>query len=102
VLGQILRWYANRGRRAPVSFYRDHHGHEVDFVIPVGEKLKLIECKWAETPPATTPGFEELGKLAGLDNIVSRSLMTPTRGRYTRAASGVIIDDSIELSSLEV
>ena len=35
-LGQIVRAYANQGRRPVLYFYRDHEGHEVDFVIPAG------------------------------------------------------------------
>ena len=42
-LGQMVRAYTNQGRRPVLYFYRDHEGHEVDFVIPVGEKLKLLE-----------------------------------------------------------
>jgi len=45
VLGQIVRWYANRGLRAPVHFFQDHARHEVDFVIPVGNRVKLYKCK---------------------------------------------------------
>ncbi|MCG8557578.1 MAG: ATP-binding protein, partial [Proteobacteria bacterium] len=59
VLGQIVRWFTNRGLSPNVYFYRDHYGVEVDFVIPVADRLKLIECKWSETP-GIPKGFEQL------------------------------------------
>ena len=65
VLGQMVRWYANQGKSPAIYYYRDHYGHEVDFVISVGEKLKLFECKWSETPSYRVKGFEEISKLIG-------------------------------------
>ena len=101
VLGQIVRWYANRGQQAPVYFFQDHQGHEVDFVIPVGKRLKLYECKWAEMPDHDTPGAAALRKLVGQENILSWSIITPTRGRRTIERNALVIEDSIELASLE-
>ena len=60
VLGQIVRHFANQGRRREIYFYRDHHGHEVDFLIPSAGRFELIECKWAESPGPTQRGFAEL------------------------------------------
>lgn len=99
VVGQMVRWYANRGRWAPLYFYRDHYGREVDLVIPVGEKLKLFECKWSEMPSRRVKGFEEIIRLIGEENVLSRSIITPTRGLRQRGQ--MIIEDSVELKSLE-
>ncbi len=93
-LGQLLRANANRGLVTDVYYYRDHHGHEVDFVIPVGESLKLYECKWSEAPDTRVKGFEEITRLVGVDNVLERALLTPVRG--TRSARGVTIRDTIE------
>ncbi len=58
VLGQMLKWWANRGLAPNVFFFRDHHGHEVDFVVPVGNRLKLFECKWTpKVPRNQIPGL---------------------------------------------
>src|SRR5437867_125485 len=85
VLGQMMRAYANAGRAADIYFYQDHYGNEVDFVIPEGEKLRLFECKWLETPPSQVKAFDEIAKLAGESNIVSRSVVTPfRRARFLR------------------
>jgi predicted AAA+ superfamily ATPase len=94
VLGQIVRHYANRGEPRDLYFYRDHHGVEVDFVIPVGDKLRLIECKWSDSPDTTTRGFKEIEALVGSANVLDRSVVTPRRGR--RVAGGVSVVDAVE------
>ncbi|RYF06034.1 MAG: DUF4143 domain-containing protein, partial [Deltaproteobacteria bacterium] len=62
VAGQLIRWYANRGVRPMLYFYRDHHGHEVDFVVAQAEKLHLMEVKWSQRPSLNNPGFNELAR----------------------------------------
>lgn len=81
-----------------IYHYRDHHGHEVDFVIPVGEKLKLIECRWSETPPSNLKGFEEVTRQLGEKNVLSRTIITPARG--FRTLKNLAMDHSVELLSL--
>lgn len=100
VLGQLVRHFANRGVQPALYFYRDHYGHEVDFVIARGGRLQLIETKWSERPSPAQPGFEELIKLAGEERIVSRTVVSPNRGNAA-LAGGVAIADSIELAFLE-
>lgn len=99
-LGQMVRAYANRGRRPVMYFYRDHEGHEVDFVIPVGEKLALFECKWAEAPAPQVKGFSALEKLVGHPNIRAKTILTPVRGRRTLADRQVTIQDCVELAEV--
>jgi predicted AAA+ superfamily ATPase len=99
VLGQILRHFANQGRRREIYFYRDHHGHEVDFLIPTAGRFELIECKWAESPGPTQRGFAELETLVDRDRIISQTIVTPDRGSR-RASETVMIADSVSLSFL--
>ena len=99
VLGQIVRHFANQGRRPEIYFYRDHHGHEVDFLIPSAGRFALIECKWAESPGTTQRGFSEIETLVGLDRVVSRTIVTPDRGTR-RASETVTIADSVSLGFL--
>ena len=73
-----MRDFANALHPLDLYFYRDHYGHEVDFVIPVGEKLRLIECKYAEFP-GRVPAFSELEKALGTAAIVDRIVVTPRR-----------------------
>lgn len=86
--------YANRGDPTRIYFYRDHQGNEVDFVIPIGEKLHLFECTWAETPDPQPRGFVTLEKLLPEGDILSRTLLTPDRGQ--REVAGVTIRDCVE------
>lgn len=99
VLGQIARHFANQGRRREIYFYRDHHGHEVDFLLPVAGRFALIECKWAESP-AAPGGFSELESLVGPQRILSRTIVTPRRGSR-RVSSTVTVADSVALDFLE-
>ena len=100
VLAQLIRRYANRGKEARVYFYRDHHGHEIDFLIPVGERLKLIECKWSENPSPSNKNFRELERLIGEERILSKTIITPIRGHYLSHTTGTVIEDSVDLESL--
>jgi len=99
VLGQIIRHFANEGRRREIYFYRDHHGREVDFLIPSAGRFALIECKWAESPAPVHRGFAELESLAGADRIISQTIVTPDRGAR-RASEKVTIADSVGLGFL--
>jgi hypothetical protein len=99
VLGQIVRWYANRGEPADVYFFRDHHGNEVDFVIPVGERLRLIEAKLSETPDPRPKGFVEVERVLGARGVLSRTLITPRRGAR-KIATDVGVRDCVDLSFL--
>lgn len=95
--GQLVRSYAHRGFSADLYFYRDHTGKEVDFVIPVGEKLELFEVKWAEEAPEALPGFKEIDKLLGPENVVSRTIITPDPGPpRTFAARGFTMRSCID------
>ena len=100
-LGQLIRWHANRGRPGRIYFYRDHHGLEVDFLVPRGNQLALFECKWSEHPPARFKGFEDLSKIAGGTHSVSRSILTPIRGFHRIKSAAVTIEDCIDFRSLE-
>ncbi len=99
VLGQIVRHFANQGRRRDLYFYRDHHGREVDFLIPSAGRFALIECKWSESPRSTQRGFTELESLVGPDRIISQTIVTPDRGSR-RASETVTIADSVGLEFL--
>jgi predicted AAA+ superfamily ATPase len=44
-----MKYYSNQGKEAPLYYWRDQHGHEVDLVIDEGIFLDLIEIKSGET-----------------------------------------------------
>ena len=58
VLSELVKAYAHRGRRAPLHFWRDSTGHEIDFLIERGSELLAIEAKSSETAPGSF--FESL------------------------------------------
>ena len=97
-LGQLVRAHANRGLTAPIYFYRDHHGNEVDFVIPVGERAHLIECKWAETPRLGR-GMRVIAEAFGDANVLSRSCITPQRSS-TPTSDGVHLRNPVDFAWL--
>jgi predicted AAA+ superfamily ATPase len=100
VLGQMVRWFTNRGERPLVYFYRDHQGNEVDFVLPIGERLRLVEVKLAETPDPNPRGFVELSRTVGAERIISRTLVTPRRGRRSAAGGATTISDAVDFAFL--
>ncbi len=98
-LGQIIRTYANHGKTPNLYYYRDHYGHEIDFIIPVGEKLKLIECKWSEKPELPHKGFLEIEKLIGKENILTRTIVTPNR-KAVKMKEGVTLSNCVDMRKL--
>lgn len=49
VILEYYKKYFNLGEEAPLYFWRDQHGHEVDLVIDEGEYLNLVEIKSGQT-----------------------------------------------------
>lgn len=96
-LGQWLRARANRGLDPDIYYYRDHQGHEVDFVVPVGEKLHLIECKWSESAAQLPSGFAEIERLVGARGILSRTLVTPARTRRVLRGGTLRLSSCVEI-----
>lgn len=52
VLGEVLRARHTGSTAAQISYFRDAHGLEVDFVIFQNGQVRLVEAKWAEYPDA--------------------------------------------------
>jgi len=49
VIVEFLKNYCNKGEEAPIYYWRDQHGHEVDMVIDEGDYLELIKIKSSQT-----------------------------------------------------
>lgn len=101
VFGQLVRSYTDRGETADIYFWRDHGGREADFVVPRGEKMELYEVKWAERVPETIAAFEALDKIAGPENIHSRTLITPVRGPRHFEGRRLWVRDPVEPRTIE-
>jgi uncharacterized protein len=67
VIAEYLKKYKNEALEAPLYFWRDQHGHEVDLVIDQSTYLDLIEIKSAKTFNA-----DFLKNLKWLNNLQGR------------------------------
>jgi len=45
VVGEVIKAFENAGREAPVFFWRDATGHELDCLIDLGDRLLPVEVK---------------------------------------------------------
>ena len=49
VIAEYMKYFFHQGKEAPLYFWRDQHGHEIDLVIDKGTHLDLIEIKSGQT-----------------------------------------------------
>lgn len=49
VVAELAKAYLNRGERAPLYYWRDSNGNEVDVIIDAGGQLRPIEIKSGQT-----------------------------------------------------
>lgn len=99
--GQLLRHFNNRAEALNLYFYRDHQGHEVDFVIPHGGRFDLIESKFSRSPSDKASGLRDFVKLVGTERIGQQCIVTPQRAR-SRTAGGLAIENSVSLDFMLV
>ncbi|OGT30048.1 MAG: hypothetical protein A3E87_09985 [Gammaproteobacteria bacterium RIFCSPHIGHO2_12_FULL_35_23] len=46
---EIIKYYTAQGHRAPIYFWRDHIGNEIDLIIDHAGTLTAIEIKPSQT-----------------------------------------------------
>lgn len=49
VVAELAKAYLNRGERAPLYYWRDSNGNEVDVIIDAGGRLRPVEIKSGQT-----------------------------------------------------
>ena len=49
VVSELVKAYCNQGERAPLYFWRDSNGNEVDVITDAGGRLRPIEIKLGQT-----------------------------------------------------
>jgi predicted AAA+ superfamily ATPase len=65
VFCELVKTRLNAGKRADLSFWRDNHGREVDFLCEDGGRLHAIEAKSALTvTPGSLKGLLEFARIA--------------------------------------
>ena len=58
VVGEIIKGFENAGREAPLFFWRDATGHELDILLDLGDRLLPVEVKSGLTvSPDTVNGL---------------------------------------------
>ena len=90
---QLQKHISNNDLSNKIYFFRDHDGHEIDFVVPQGSRFHLIECKWSENPKYESRNFDAFLKRFGEDSILSKSLCCSRRGM--RKLDDYIICDAV-------
>lgn len=66
VFSELLKSRLNAGKRADLSFWRDNHGREVDFLCEEGGRLHAIEARSALTVTASSlKGLLDFARIAG-------------------------------------
>ncbi len=95
VLGQLIRHYANRGVPAPLYFFRDHHGVEVDFVLARGDEIDLLEAKWSENPADAVKQLDAFSRSAKRARVRNRTVVLPDRGHRRIHSADVTITDPV-------
>jgi uncharacterized protein len=77
ILNELLRARAARSSPAEIYFWRDAHNTEVDFVLNMDGRIRLVEAKWSENPVAgrmVQPLLkvdEELGRQAASEHLIA-------------------------------
>ncbi|MEW6074666.1 MAG: ATP-binding protein [Planctomycetota bacterium] len=66
VVSELLKSFVHRGEKAPLYFWRDRTGHEIDLLVDLGRRLVPWEIKSAETvPPSAFAGVSWWRDLPG-------------------------------------
>ncbi|MEZ4650197.1 MAG: DUF4143 domain-containing protein, partial [Candidatus Eisenbacteria bacterium] len=66
VFCELIKARLNSGKRADLSFWRDNHGREVDFLCEEGGRLHAIEAKSGLTvTPSSLKGLLDFARIAG-------------------------------------
>jgi hypothetical protein len=66
VIGELRKRFLHQGERAPLFFFRDSHGNEVDVIVDLGVRRLPIEIKLGETVASDfLKGLDRYGTLPG-------------------------------------
>ncbi|MCB1214067.1 MAG: ATP-binding protein [Deltaproteobacteria bacterium] len=101
VLGQMVRHFDHQGMPPEIYFYRDHHGMEVDFIIPSGAKLKLYEAKFSEKPDVKAwKNLLKVREQMGANKVESLHIINSLEGKRKIAKEERYLEGSVALKSL--
>lgn len=90
VFNELLKGLLNAGLRANLSFWRDNHGHEVDFLLENGDRLAAIEVKAGATVvPKTLKGLDHFAKMADQEERLELTSFLVHGGRQDGVVHGI-------------
>ena len=88
VVFEFSKIFLHHGKRAPLYFWRDSLGREVDLVIDIGGRLLPVEIKAGQTPASDF--FKGLDYYAGLTGGPSGILVYGGDDSYMRKGHQVV------------
>lgn len=92
VVSEALKHFENFGIHAPLHFFRDQTGNEIDLLIPRGPKCQPVEIKSGQTlSPSWLDRLKWFGKTFADQNFTPALLVHPRDDSQTR--SGVVVCD---------
>jgi len=96
IVCEILKSILNKGHRPRLSFYRDHHGHEVDLLVERGDSIAAVEIKSGRTIAGDF--FSNLNWLGAQDlGLESRAVLVYGGGEsHRRTMANVIAWSGVE------
>jgi hypothetical protein len=89
VMAELVKYYANRGMRAPIYFWRDKTGHEIDCIVDENNKLIPIEIKSGET--ITGDFFKNLNFWKSLANSQEKRFVVYGGDRHQKREQAEVV-----------
>jgi predicted AAA+ superfamily ATPase len=90
VISEILKHEFNAGRTGELYFWRDHAGHEVDLLMPTGNRLQPIEIKSGSTFSPDWPAQARRWMAWAGDEALRPIIVYGGSGRYAREGCRVV------------
>jgi len=88
VLSEIVKIYLHNGTSSDLTFFRDHHGLEVDAMVQVGQRTILVEAKSGENVPSDAfdglDTVQALLKTASMQPRTRKMVVYGGRDRWTQ------------------
>jgi len=84
VVIEFLKYFWSEGRAAPLYFFRDNHGSEVDLIIEKARRVTGVEIKAGQTiQEEFFKGLDFLKRLAGKD-VLGRAVVYGGKNEFSR------------------
>ncbi|MBU0676628.1 MAG: ATP-binding protein [Verrucomicrobia bacterium] len=90
VIGEVRKFFQNRGERPPLYFWRTTVGDEVDLLIEMGpSRFCVIECKTAaQIEPRALKGINKLKADYGKESVLAAAVVCRSDASYPLSDDG--------------